>query len=96
MLMHGECNLRACAGILTPYVQLLSSSPALARACSPIAPDILSRLDNDDGVFGECTNLPKHPKYLPAQFRFEWEESAASERKTMIVHCVAVRQSDSD
>ena len=34
--------------ILTPYVQLLSSSPSLARACSPIAPDVLLRLGRQD------------------------------------------------
>lgn len=49
------------SGILTPYVQLLSSSPALARACSPIAPDILSRLENDDGVFGTIADLRLAP-----------------------------------
>ena len=42
-------------GLLTPYVQLLSSSPSLARACSPIAPDVLARLghgNDEEDVFG--------------------------------------------
>ena len=62
--VHRVCDVTWWrVGILTPYVQLLSSSPALARACSPIAPDILSRLGNDDGVFGAHT-IVLVPKFV--------------------------------
>ena len=46
----------AMVAMLPPYMQLLKSSKLLARACSPLAPDVLARLGNDQ-VFGVNTTI---------------------------------------